>query len=159
MSVPAPMKVTGLTVKNTLSANSAWLNELHVKDKKTKKHIEVMQYIDKKLESINLMEQNMKNTILEINKAVKEINNLKDNLNTTTPESVVGAKGDKGDPGVGVPGAPGKVGPRGLRGPKGDGVTKLAQLNDVDTTNLTDGCVPVWVASKKKFIMQDIFAE
>jgi hypothetical protein len=149
MSVPAPMKVTSLTVKNTLSANEAFVQKLHIKDEK--KFVNVMEFITNKLTTVNELEKKLKDSLLEIEKVINEIKNIKVN---EAPVAVKGPKGDQGIPGV--PGAPGKIGPRGLRGQT---VNKISQLADVDTSNIKDGCALIWSEKDSKWVTQNIFDE
>lgn len=160
MSVP-PMKVSGLTVKNTLHANDAWIENLFIKDKETKKNVEILPHINEKLKSIKEMEEKLKKTFQEMQIILKELQVMKDNLSSSSQkkETVEGPPGPQGPPGLqGPPGPAGKQGPRGLRGQKGEnGVSKLSEMNDVDITNLKDNQVLVWSESTGKWTPQNIF--
>lgn len=163
MSVPAPMKVTGLTVKNTLHADEAWLNKLCVKDKITRKNVDIFDFVTKRLETVNLLEKKMQGMIGEIEKAVQEIHTMKENLGAVssgTAEPVEGPEGPIGPQGPqGPPGPAGKVGPRGLRGMRGEGATKISLMTDVDVSELKDGCALIWSSDAKQWQAQSIFDE
>lgn len=165
MSIPAPMKVTGLTVKNTLSADQAWFNRICIKQKT--KNIDIMELIDQKLQNVNLMEQKMNQALMEIQRSIQEINILKNSTPSPSELQSVqgdrGERGERGEPGpVGPQGAPGKIGPRGLRGlkgEKGDSITQLSLMTDVDLKGLKSGDVLVWDGDSEKWMPQSIFDE
>lgn len=160
MSIPGPMKVTGLTVKNTLHASDAWIDNLAVKDKTTKKSVDIFDYVNQKVESVKALELKLNTMIKEIETAVQEITNMKINMGSTPTDIVDGAKGDKGDPGPVGPAGVGKVGPRGLRGQRGENAaTKLSALIDVDLEDLKDGCALIYSKGDGKWTAQAIFDE
>lgn len=154
MSVPLPMKATSLSVKNTLSAKESWIETLYIKDKETKKFIDVSKHIQEKLENITDMEIRLKQMVEEFNKAIKDIQGIN---NLPGQKGEKGPQGERGPPGV--PGTVGKMGPRGLKGPKGDSISKISMCTDVDTKSLKDGDVLVWSESVGKWTPQSIFEE
>lgn len=161
MSIPLPMKATSLSVKNTLHANEVWIETLSVKNRETKKFVDVFKYVNDKLDSVLDMEIKLKNMITEFNKAVEEIKTLKSLENPEAAvSSVPGPPGPAGPPGpMGPSGATGKMGTRGLRGLKGDSLTQISLASDVDVKKLKDGDVLVWSAATGKWSAQNIFDE
>lgn len=162
MSVPLPMKATSLSVKNTLHSNETWVETLYIKDKKTKKFIDVSKYIQEKIESVVDMEIKLKTMINEFEKAIGDIKNIK--LQGQKQEK--GQQGQQGPPGPqgpqgppGPPGAPGKIGPKGLRGLKGESLSTLSSASDVDTKKLSDGDVLMWNEEQSKWIPTKIFED
>lgn len=159
MSVPLPMKATSLSVKNTLHANEAWIETLSIKDKNSKKFVDVSKYINDKIANVLDMEIKLKAMIDEFNKAVNEIKNIK-NVKTSDVVGKQGPIGLQGPPGPPGPAGPaGKIGARGLRGLKGESLTQLSLASDVDVKKLKDGDVLVWNESSCKWVAQSIFEE
>lgn len=157
MSVPLPMKATSLTVKNTLHSNETWIETLHIKDKKTKKFVDVSKYIEEKIENVIDMELKLKSMIQEFEKVITSVNKIR------SQEGQQGKQGPQGPPGPpgpqGPQGATGKIGPKGLRGLKGESLTTLGSASDVDLKTLKDGDVLVWNEKQSKWIPTKIFEE
>lgn len=165
MSVPGPMKTTSLTVKNTLNANEAWIESLSIKDKSSNKFVDIYKYINEKIESIRDMEVKLTQMINEFNRAVVEIQTMKNNLDVTSSNLKVssGVQGPVGPAGpmgpVGPMGQAGKLGLRGLRGPKGESINSISMASDVDIKNLNDGDVLIWNKEAGKWVSKSIFEE
>jgi len=161
MSVPLPMKATSLSVRNTLHANEAWIETLSIKDKGSKKFVDISKYVNEKIATVLDMEIKLKNMIEEFNQAVEDIKNIKDK--TTLPSSVAGKQGPQGPQGLQGPPGPagpaGKIGARGLRGLKGESLTQLTLASDVDAKKLRDGDVLVWNEASCKWVAQNIFED
>lgn len=154
MSVPLTGKVTSLTVKNTLHSNEIWTEQLHIRNKDDRKYLNVMDVVAK-LDELKALEKQLQETIKTVTEAIK-------NTSTGTQQIVKGPKGDKGDKGdpgesvVGPQGPPGKQGKQGLRGAS---ISQLANIPDVDVSEIVDGAVLVWSADKKKWVAQNVFEE
>ena len=162
MSVPLPMKATSLSVKNTLHANEVWAESLNVKDKKSKKYVNVSDYIEEKIENVIDMEAKLKSMIQEFNKVVNEIQVLKNSMELplSSKKQTSDVPGPAGPAGPAGPTGPaGKIGPRGLRGLKGEGLTQISLASDVDVKKLKDGDVLVWSKENNKWIAQSIYEE
>ena len=151
MSVPLTGKVTSLTVKNTLHSNEIWTENLHIRnDKQDRKYINIREII-KKIDDLKILEKQLQETIQTVSEAIKNV----PQGHQETIKGDKGEKGDKGDPGP--QGPPGKQGKQGLRGQRGDNITQLSSISDVDISNIVDGAVLVWSASKNKWVAQNVF--
>lgn len=154
MSVPLTGKVTSLTVKNTLNANEIWSNSVNVKN--GAQYVDILKFVDSKLQEVKILEQKMNQAITTINNTLK----CMDQLRTQSSVQTSPQPGPQGPPGpIGPPGPQGKIGKTGLKGPKGDSITKLGTIPDVDINGLSDGCVLVWSEDKGKWVAQKIFEE
>lgn len=146
-----PGKLSSLVIKNTLSARDIWADTVNVKDSDGKSK-DIVKLLDSKLNEIKLLESTLKTTMTEINKIVLELNSIKSPSVQMVP--IKGEIGPMGPPGPAGP--PGKPGSKGLKGSKGDSIHTLASIPDVDTSDLVDGSILVWSASKKKWVSQII---
>ena len=146
-----PGKLSSLVIKNTLSVRDIWADSVNIKNK-TGSFCNVTQIIDSKLAELKVFEDNVSKSMVEINKIISELNNMKTQP-TQVPVSAAAPAVIQVPGPVGPQGKPGK----GLRGPKGDTVKSLISIPDVDNdTDLVDGAVLMWSASKKKWIPQVI---
>ena len=127
---------------NVFVKNDVFTSALHTKKlvlKQNKQDVDVLALIDAKMKTVESL--------------LAEINTLKQDIKNN---AVPGPRGDPGVPGkIGPPGStgpPGKTGPRGLKGSKGDSVNKLADMVDVDLTDIEENAVLVWKPKLSKFV-------
>jgi hypothetical protein len=155
-----PMKASSLSVKNSLSAEKAYIKELSIYNRGERKYTNLLEIIDTKLKSVSEMEGKLTDMIVEFNKAVEEIKTIK-NTTTTRSDPEPAKQGPPGPPGesiVGPPGPPGKIGPRGLKGARCD-LPNLSSISDVDVKGIKDGDALIWNAIDGKWKVQSIFDE